>query len=135
LNPATERNSQLLVHAGDPFRISLPQPVTNSQVTLPDGTIKPLTVDAKASEIVFGETFHQGVYRLKTGTNETAFCVALLDSAESNIKPREELQFGKYSKVSATTLHRTNMELWRHIIALALLVLLFEWWYYHRRTV
>ena len=75
------------------------------------------------------------MYRLKAGTNETVFCVALLDAAESNIKPREELKFGKYNSVSATTLHRTNMELWRHIAAVALAVLLFEWWYYHRRTV
>ncbi len=135
LNPATERNSQLLVHAGDPFHLTLMQPVTNAQIVLPDGTAKPLKIDAKANEIVFGDTFHQGVYHLKTGTNDTSFCVALLDSAESNIKPREELQFGKYNKVSATSLHRTNMELWRHIAAAALLVLLFEWWYYHRRTV
>ena len=60
---------------------------------------------------------------------------ALLDAAESNIKPRDELQLGKYTHVSATTLHRTNMELWRTIAAVALAVLLFEWWYYHRRTV
>jgi hypothetical protein len=59
----------------------------------------------------------------------------LLDAAESNIKPREELQLGKYSQVAATTMRRANMELWRSIAALALLVLLFEWWYYHRRTV
>ena len=134
LNPATERNSQLLVRAGDPFRLSLPQPVTNAQITLPNGTIQKMKVDAKANEIVFGDTLRQGVYHLKTGTNETTFCVALLDAAESNIKPRDELQFGKYSKVSATTLHRANMELWRSIAGLALLVLLFEWWYYHRRT-
>ncbi len=135
LNPATERNRQLLVRAGDPFHLTLSQPITNAQVTLPDGTIKTLKVDTNANEIVFGDTFHQGVYHLKTGTNETTFCVALLDAAESNIKPREELQFGKYSKVSATSLHRANMELWRHIAAIALVVLLFEWWYYHRRTV
>jgi VWA domain-containing protein/aerotolerance regulator-like protein len=135
LNPATARNSQLLVRAGDPFRLNLPQPVTAASITLPDGTTRELKVDAKANEIVFGDTFRQGTYRLKTGTNETAFCVALLDAAESNILPREELQFGKNSKVSATTLHRANMELWRSIAAVALLVLLFEWWYYHRRTV
>jgi hypothetical protein len=135
LNPATERNSQLLVHAGDPFRLSLPQPVTNASVTMPDNTTRTLKVDATANEIVFGETFKQGVYHLKTGTNDTVFCVALLDPAESNIKPRAELQFGNYSKVSATTLHRTNMELWRTIAAVALCVLLLEWWYYHRRTV
>jgi hypothetical protein len=135
LNPATARNSQLLVHAGDPFRLSLPQPVTSAQITLPDNSVRDLKIDATANEIVFGDTFRQGKYRLKAGTNETTFCVALLDAAESNIKPRDELQFGKYARVSATSLHRANMELWRYIAAGALLVLLFEWWYYHRRTV
>jgi Ca-activated chloride channel family protein len=135
LNPATELNSELLVHAGDPFRLGLAHAVTNATVTLPDGTKTELKVDAKASEVVFGDTFHQGTYRLTAGTNETVFCVALLDAAESNIKPREELQFGKYNKVTATTLHRSNMELWRTLAAIALAVLLFEWWYYHRRTV
>jgi hypothetical protein len=134
LNPATERNKQLLVRAGDPFRMSLPQNVTNAQIVLPDGKIREVPVDPKTSEVAFGETFKQGVYHLKTGTNDTAFCVALLDSAESNIKPREELTFGKYNKVTATNAHRTNMELWRHIAAAALAVLMFEWWYYHRRT-
>ena len=72
---------------------------------------------------------------LYLGTNDTVFCVNLLDAAESNIKPRDELQLGKYTKVSATTKQRANMELWRTIAALGLLVLLAEWWYYHRRTV
>ena len=135
LNPATELNSELLVHAGDPFKLGLAHAVTNATVTLPDGTKRNLKVDTKASEVVFGDTFHQGTYRLTAGTNETTFCVALLDAEESNIKPREVLQFGKYTKVTATTLHRANMELWRTIAAIALAVLLFEWWYYHRRTV
>jgi hypothetical protein len=135
LNPATVRNAQLLVHAGDAFRLGLSEPVSSAQITLPDGSTRPLTVGTNASEIVFGDTFKQGIYRLKAGTNETAFCVALLDGGESNIKPRDELKFGKYNSVSATTLRRTNMELWRHIAAAALVVLLFEWWYYHRRTV
>jgi Ca-activated chloride channel homolog len=135
LNPATVRNAQLLVHAGDAFHLGLSQTVSNAQITLPDGTVKQLKVETNATEIVFGDTFRQGTYRLKAGTNETVFCVALLDAAESNIQPRDELKFGKYNTVAATTLHRTNMELWRHIAALALAVLLFEWWYYHRRTV
>ena len=64
-----------------------------------------------------------------------AFCVDLLDTAESNIQPHDELQLGKHTTVSATTLQRANMELWRTIAALGLLVLLIEWWFYHRRTV
>jgi len=60
--------------------------------------------------------------------------VDLLDAAESNIKPREELQLGKYTKVAAANRQIANTELWRSIASLGLLVLLFEWWYYHRRT-
>ncbi len=134
LNPANAKNSQLLVKAGEPFRLSLPQPVSGAEIILPDDSKKTLAVDAGANEIVFGETFRQGTYRLRAGTNVAVFCVNLLDAAESNIKPREELQLGKYAKVTATTVQRANMELWRTLAALGLAVLLFEWWYYHRRT-
>ena len=37
--------------------------------------------------------------------------------------------------ITATTVQRTNMELWRTITCIGLGVLLFEWWFYHRRTV
>jgi len=83
---------------------------------------------------VFGDTLKQGVYKVKIGTNDLMFCADLLDAAESNIKPRDELQLGKYTKVTATTMQRTNMELWRTIASVALLMLMVEWWYYHRRT-
>ncbi len=135
LNPANARSGQLLVKAGDPFRLALTEPASRAEVTLPGGATKALTLDPSANELVFGETYKQGVYRLRLGTNDTAFCVNLLDAAESNIKPRDELQLGAYTKVSATTTKRANMELWRTIAALGLLVLLAEWWYYHRRTV
>ena len=135
LNPAAARSGQLLVKAGDPLRLALAETATEAQITLPGGSVQSLPLGASASELVFGDTRKQGVYRLRLGTNETAFCVNLLDAAESNIKPRDELQLGKHTRVSATTVKRANMELWRSIAALGLLVLLGEWWYYHRRTV
>jgi hypothetical protein len=135
LNPANARNSQLLVKAGDAFRMALTRSETQATVTGPDGVVKTIKIDPNANEFVFGDTLQQGVYRLHLGTNDTAFCVDLLDTAESNIQPHDDLQLGKYTKVSATTLQRANMELWRTIAALGLLVLLIEWWYYHRRTV
>jgi uncharacterized protein (DUF58 family) len=135
LDPANARSGQLLVKAGDPFRLPLSEPASSAQVTFPGGTTKSLTLDPSANELVFGDTYKSGVYRLRLGTNETVFCVNLLDAAESNIKPRDELQLGKYTKVSATTTKRANMEVWRTIATLGLLVLLAEWWYYHRRTV
>ena len=134
LNPATANAALLTVRAGDPFRIGLPEAITTAQITPPDGKAKPVPLDANAREIVFGDTAKQGIYRLRAGTNETVFCVNLMDAAESDTTPREVLQMGKYGKVTATTTRRANLELWRWIALAGLFVLLFEWWYYHRRT-
>lgn len=134
LNPANAKNSQLLVKAGDPFRLAVTTPVKIAEVKLPDGKTTALNVEG-ANEIVFGDTAKQGVYHLRAGTNEVTFCANLLDSAESNIRPRDELKFGEYTKVEATTVQHTNMELWRTLAAIGLAVLMFEWWWYHRRTV
>ena len=135
LNPANARGGQLLVKAGEAFRLALVRPETTAQITPPGGAPKTLSLDPNASEFVFGDTYKQGVYRLRLGTNDMVFCVDLLDAAESNIQPRDELKLGKYSRVAATSMQRANMELWRTIAGLGLAVLLFEWWYYHRRTV
>jgi Ca-activated chloride channel family protein len=134
LNPANAKNSQLLIKAGDPFRLTLSAPVANAEVKLPDGKTTTLNLDG-ANEVVFGDTARRGVYQLRAGTNAVTFVANLLDSAESNIRPREELKFGEYTRVEATTVQRTNMELWRTLAAIGLAVLLFEWWWYHRRTV
>jgi hypothetical protein len=134
LNPANTRNAQLLVTPGDPFRLALTESVRTAEVKLPDGKTTTLDLDG-ANTVVFGDTAQRGVYRLRAGTNEITFCANLLDSAESNIRPRDELKFGEYTKVEATTVQRTNMELWRTLAAIGLAVLLFEWWWYHRRTV
>lgn len=134
LNPAAVNAAQLSVRAGSPFRYSLPAGHTNAQITLPDGTKRRLVLDAQAREIVFGETQRQGIYRMESGTNRVTFCVNLLDAAESSTRPRAELEFGKFGKVSASAPRRANLEIWRWIAAAALAVLLFEWWFYHKRT-
>jgi len=135
LNPASIQTSQLLVKAGEPLRQALNEPVPSAEVTFPDGRKRALAVDTNAQELVFGDTARQGVYHLTLGTNQTVFCVDLLDSAESDTHPRAELNFGRFGNVTATTMRRANLEIWRWIAALGLAVLMFEWWYYHRRTV
>jgi hypothetical protein len=135
LNPASINASQLTIQTGKPLRLSLPQPVPTAEVTLPDGTKRSWNVNATTGELVFGDTLNQGIYRVRAGTNDSLFCANLLDAAESDIAPKEELKFGKYAKAAATPLRRASLELWRWIIAAGLGVLLLEWWYYHRRTV
>ncbi len=135
LNPANVQGGQLLIKAGEAFRLPLLHPETSAQVVLPDGKVREVPLDATANEFVFGETHRQGAYRLRIGTNELVFCVNLLDAAESDNRPRDELRLGQFERVTATTLQRANLEVWRSILALGLFVLLTEWWYYHRRTV
>ncbi|MBI4661821.1 MAG: VWA domain-containing protein [Verrucomicrobia bacterium] len=134
LNPAAINASQLSVQAGNPFRLALTENVDSAQVKFPDGTVRACEVNAARGELVFGDTSRQGTYRLTAGANEVVFCVNLLDGNESDTTPKAELNFGKYAKVSGTTVRRASLEIWRWIAAGALAVLMFEWWYYHRRT-
>jgi len=134
LNPATAGAAQFLVRAGDPLRLPLAAPVGEARVRLPDGAERRLTVDANAREVVFGETARRGVYRLAAGTNEVTFAVNLLDAAETDTTPQPEIRFGRYARAQATTLRPADLELWRWIAAAGLAVLLFEWWFYHKRT-
>jgi hypothetical protein len=135
LNPASQNTSQLQIQAGKPFRLNLYQTIAAATVTWPDGREENLPLAPDSREVVFGNTTQQGIYQLKAGTNETVFCVNLLDADESSIRPKDELPLGKYEQVAATTLKQANLELWRWIALGGLLVLLFEWWYYHKRTV
>ena len=134
LNPSSSRNAELMVRAGDPFHFGLEQSISSAELTTPDGNRKTIQIEPGSRELIVGDTYRQGVYHLKAGTNDVTFCVNLLDAAESNLAPRDELPFGKYTKVTATTVKRANVELWRWLAGIALAFLLFEWWYYHRRT-
>ena len=135
LNPASAQNARMQVRAGDPFQLTLSSPVAAAKVRLPDGSTRDLDVDPDSPEIVFGDTARRGTYRLTAGTNEVAFCVNLLDGRETDVRPREELNLGKYEKVEANTERQANTELWRTLALIGLAVLMFEWWWYHKRTV
>jgi hypothetical protein len=135
LNPASEKASSLAVQAGEPLRVALGDNATQAEITLPDGTTRTRAVDPNRHELLFGETQRQGVYNVKAGTNRITFCVNLLDSLETDTIPRKEIQFGAYTKISSTTKRQANLEIWRWFALTAFFVLLFEWWFYHRRTV
>jgi hypothetical protein len=113
----------------------LDESTSSAQVTTPDGSVRAVPVDKAAREIIFGETAQQGIYKLHAGTNQITFCVNLMDAGESDIHPRDELPIGKFGAgIAATKLQRANTELWRWIALAGLCVLLFEWWWYHKRT-
>lgn len=134
LNPATANAARFQVQAGDAFRLPLPEAVSEAAVTAPDGAVRKVPLDPKARDFVFGETSRQGVYRVALGTNRLAFCANLLDAAESQTRPHDEISMGRLGTVTATTLKRANLEHWRWFALGGLAVLMLEWWWFHRRT-
>lgn len=134
LNPATSRAELLSVQAGTPFRFRLDNAVNEAKVVLPDGSESQLVINTNTTEILFGDTGKRGLYRLQTPGGEVAFTVNLLDAAETDIAPRDELPFGKDGRTLATTEQQANLELWRWIALAGLALLMFEWWFYHKRT-
>ncbi len=134
LNPAAERASRLSIQAGDPFRLGLPDAAGEAEITLPDGTKQTRAIDTARRELLFGDTHRQGIYRIAAGTNRVTFCVNLLDAAETRLEPKSEIMLGQYAKVTQTTTRQANLEIWRWIALTGFFVLLFEWWFYHKRT-
>jgi hypothetical protein len=134
LNPATTTAERLNVRAGEPIRIEVPEGTTAAEVQPPGEGWRPISIDAGSTELVFGGTDRQGGYGVRWGTNVTSVVVRALDLLESDSTPRKEIQMGRYGGAVATTMRSANLEIWRWFAGIALAVLLFEWWFYHRRT-
>ena len=134
LNPATARADLLNIRPGDAFRLPLSAPVADASVTGPDGKSRPAMVTPSALEFVWGDTTQQGPYKALVGTNEVTFAASLLDAAETDIRPRETLEIGRFTEVKATTRKDANLEHWRWFALAGLAVMLGEWWWFHRRT-
>lgn len=134
LNPATAKNERFQIHTGDPLRLPVASAVLDAHVLLPDGTRQPLALAPGAGELVFGDTGRQGLYTIEYGTNRFVYCANLLDLRESDLTPLPELDLGQRGTVAATSMKPANLEIWRWFALAALGVLMFEWWWYHRRT-
>ncbi len=129
LNPGARTG----IRVGEPFHVRLASGEKAVTIGLPNGSTQETSTTA-SGELIFGDTFQQGVYSATSGTNTLQFCVNLLDSNESSIRPRESLQLGEYGTVEATVAVNADKEEWRWIAMLCLVFILFEWWFYHRRT-
>lgn len=134
LNPAARRAERFQIQAGEPLRVALPSGVNEARVQTPEGTEVVLTPEPGSQEAVFGDTGRRGVYQVTVETNQFAYCANLLDAHESDIEPQTELVLGRYARTEATEQKLANLELWRWLAAAGLAVLMFEWWWYHKRT-
>lgn len=134
LNPSLSRSSELMVKAGEPIRFRPRHAVSQAEVTPPTGKPYALEVSPKDQELLVTSTQQQGTYRIRSGTNQVTVCVNLLDAEESRTAPRDSLPIGRYAGVAANATRVAGQEVWRWLAGLALGILLFEWWFFHKRT-
>jgi len=135
--PPSALADQTALHVGDGLTIRLAGDQDAARVIAPDGLTRDLS--GVGAERYFGATDAPGLYLLEllTGgdvTETAAFAVNGFDAGESDITPRAEITLG------STVVGRVEesdefgqQEFWSWLALLALVILLIEWWAYHRR--
>jgi hypothetical protein len=137
LGSATEAITPRLVKTGEPVKIRLGEAETTAQVMiqLPDGAQRNL--GEKSARLVFTETTQAGVYTVLANNQPVGkFAANLLDPKESDLTPtqlpEDERPSSLMDEAYASSLE-SRQEIWQYAAALALLLLIVEWWAYHRR--
>ena len=101
------------------------QPPGGSRTTLERGS---------RPDFIYADTDKIGVYKVERDDSATRwFTVNLLDSGESNLQPRDEIAIGA-ERIAAGEERPQPWDLWKWILAAAVLLLLLEWQVYNRRV-
>jgi hypothetical protein len=133
LSGQRERAAVLNTRTGQTLTLPAPLKVKEIDVTLPDRST--LRVPVSGTTVALDRLSRAGVYHLTTAGMPPQVAVNLLDTRESNTAPKGKLELeGSGGSVSVKAgAARTEQELWRPLLLLALTLLCAEWWIFHRR--
>ncbi len=125
------------LHPGDPVPIAPGAGTTAVSVLKPDGS-RWLQKVGEAG-IIFTETEQPGLYAVNlrdSGGDRAAgsFAVNLFAPGESDIRPVDQIQIGQITVETAVAEDVGQRELWPWLLAVAVIVLIVEWWVHHRGT-
>ncbi len=105
--------------------------VKQVQVIDPAGTEETLERTMQ-TEFLYKNTEQVGIYRASWEGGGRPFAVNLLDADESNIQPREAVRLGSQD-IPAGQERGWTTDTWKWGVLAALVLLLMEWAFYHRR--
>lgn len=141
LSPGQVLNSDGRLAPGEPVELAPGASATAISVIKPDGTVWQTTLAAETQPVLFSETESTGIYQVQikdaSGTREAGrFAVNLFEPAESQIRPAQSIRVGSETvgdgNSSQTSQPTGQEELWPWLALAAFLILLIEWWVYHR---
>jgi hypothetical protein len=118
--------------SGMPLRVPLRSDVVALDVTTPDGTTRPLRIDAGAALV--GDTRLPGIYRFAAQRSDGArdawsIAVNPVDAGESQVGPQATLPIGQVGGLGRAITRAAvgRAEGWAPLAALVLLLVLLEW--------
>ncbi|MGD9494909.1 MAG: VWA domain-containing protein [Armatimonadota bacterium] len=120
-----------VIRPGETVRLSVPVDVSAGQLATPDG--RRVTVTTAAGEFALGGSERVGVYELSAGQRRWRWAVDLRNAAESDLTPRAELSLGGRRTATGEARLTAERHFWPWLVVLALLALIAEWHFYHRR--
>jgi hypothetical protein len=111
-----------------------PVPARTLEVHQPGGDRVDVPLN-KLGRANYGDTEELGVYEVQNeGKPIDYFSVNLFNSAESDITVRQEIELGHVPvKGQTSNWEPARREFWKYILLAGFLLLLLEWWVYHRR--
>ncbi len=119
------------LHPGDTLTIKPGSGDSVVAIDDPQGTR--YSAAAGPGGVVFADTHRVGVYTVVSNQAVLgSFAVNLFDPAESNIRPAPAIRLGRTDVPAAARSALGQFEIWPWLAAVALALLLVEWWLYHR---
>lgn len=135
LNPGKAFEAADILHPHDVVTIVPSPSATAVRITTPSAATweNPLSEEA----VLFNDTAELGLYQVALLDQDTvrpagSFAINLFNPAESAIAPQPNIFVGAADVPTAAQDNVGQWELWPWLAAVALLVLLIEWWVYHR---
>ena len=132
LVPAQTLSAGESIRTGQPMHIDVPTNVSQIEVTNPQGRKQAIKVTQ--TPVIYDNTEMAGVYRVTGKGVKREFACNLTSMQESSTAPKEAFSVGGKKFASTGKPVQTNREFFQPLVILALAVLAFEWYAYHRRV-
>jgi hypothetical protein len=121
---------------GAPVTVRFIENADEAMIRLPNDDELNLSPDDR-SDVVFADTFQPGLYRVELRRDgdefkSEQFAVNLFAPEESQIAPQNTIQVGELAVNPDARTETGRREFWPWVAGIGLLILVVEWWFYHR---